>query len=218
MLHKNVTHTLKQTKQRIEIGSPQEDIINDDSTAEVSSVSRVTRSVQSNPFALKNPHHTGIKRRRIARPKWHDAPTPLGVIGSEERQFFLVREANSDLMVPGLVVQQDEVQTTSRVAEVIDGIFATWHGVLEGQGDLIETMMGDAHAPNKLINIHDVFLVRLGGKNDRRAPRPEALSDPTIGFEDFKLGHDYLTLMRPVVRLLAADWGRGASVDGEFKI
>ena len=63
-----------------------------------------------------------------------------------------------------------------------------------------------------------MFLMRLGGEDDRRAPRAEAFPDPAVGFEDFDVGHDDLAFVRSVVRLLAADRGRGASVDSEFEI
>ncbi len=86
------------------------------------------------------------------------------------------------------------------------------------EGSRAERKARDAHAPNKVQNIQDVFLMRLGGKDDRGAPRPETFVDPAIGFRNVEVGHNNGAFVGPIMRLLAADRGRGAGIDSEFEI
>jgi len=83
---------------------------------------------------------------------------------------------------------------------------------------LVEAAIRNAHAPNKIEDVEDVFLVRLSSKDDGRAPRSETLADPVISLEDFKLLHDNFAFMRSIMWLLTADGSRGTSIDGEFEV
>ena len=218
VFHKDIAHTLKQTKQRSKDRGPQEDVVDNNATAEVSGVGRVTRFVQSFPFAFENAHHTSVERRSIAGSKRHDAKTILIVVRGEEGELFLIMVADSNLVVSGFVIKGDEEEAACRIAEIINSIVASGDRVLKRQGNLVQTTIRDAHAPNEIDDIHNVFLVRFGGKDNGRAPRPETFPDPAVGFEDVNVGHDDLTLVRSVVGFLAADRRRGASVDSKFEI
>jgi hypothetical protein len=83
---------------------------------------------------------------------------------------------------------------------------------------LVETTVRDAHAPNKVQNIQDVFLMRFGSEDDGRTPRSITLTDPTVAEENEDMLHDDLALVRPVMRFLATDRRRAAGVDSEFKM
>ena len=84
---------------------------------------------------------------------------------------------------------------------------------------MIQATIRNTHMPNEFENIHNVLLMRLGGEDDRRAPRPETFVNPAIGFEDVNVvGHDDLAFMRSMVRLLATDGRRGAGIDSEFEV
>jgi hypothetical protein len=90
--------------------------------------------------------------------------------------------------------------------------------VLEGQRDLVETTIGDTHAPNKIQNIQNMFLMRFGGKDDGRTPRAITFSDPTVAEEDIDMLHDNLAFVGTVVGFLAACRRRPTSVDGKFEM
>ena len=108
MLLENITDTFKQTKQRVETSRPQEDIVDNNATAKMGGIGRVARSAKSDPFTLEDLHHASMEGGCVPRSERHDGPAPLGVIGSEERKFFLVQEPNSNLMVASFVIQRDE--------------------------------------------------------------------------------------------------------------
>ncbi len=63
-----------------------------------------------------------------------------------------------------------------------------------------------------------MFLMRFGGKNDGGTPGAITFTNPTVAKEDIDMFHDDLAFVGTVVRFLAADRRRGASVDGKFKI
>ena len=78
--------------------------------------------------------------------------------------------------------------------------------------------VGDTHAPNKFINIGDLFLMGFGSENDGGASSALAQSNPTIVEENLNLGHDDLAFMKPITRLTVADWWRPASINSKFKM
>jgi hypothetical protein len=95
---------------------------------------------------------------------------------------------DTDLVIAGFVIQGNEEETTSGVAEVINSIVATWNRALNRQSDLVEAAIRDTQTPNKILDRMDMFLLRLGGENNRRAPRPEALPDPSISLQNLSWG------------------------------
>jgi hypothetical protein len=182
IFHKHVTHTLKQTKESSENGSPEQNVINDNTTAQVSSISWVARLVESFPLCLKNTHHTGIKRGCVTRPKRHDTKTILFIVRSKESELLLVTLTNHDLVIPSLVVEGDKEQSAGRVTEIVKGVVATRNGIFKREGDLVQATIRDTQAPDKICDVQDMFLMRLGSKNDGRAPRAKASANPTVGF------------------------------------
>ena len=61
-------------------------------------------------------------------------------------------------------------------------------------------------------DVDDMFLMGFGGEDNRGAPGTETFADPPVGFEDFKLLHDYLTSVSSIMPLLATDVRGGAGV------
>jgi hypothetical protein len=218
VFHKDVTDTLKQTKQGSKHGSPQQDVVDDDATALVSCIGRVARAEEGFPFALEDAHHAGVESGSVARPKRHDAPTVFLIVGSKEGKFLLVTVSDHNLMVAGFVVEGDKEEAASRVAEVVNGIVATWNRILEGQGDLIQAAIRDAQAPDEVFNGQDMFLVGLSSEDDGGAPGAKASADPAISLQDFDVRHDDLAFVGPIMGLLAADRRRGTGIDGKFEI
>jgi hypothetical protein len=218
VFHENITNTFKQTKKTSEDSSPQKDVINDDTAAKVRGISGITRAVKGLPFAFENPHHTCVKSRSITRAKRHHRPTIFVIIGRKESKFLLILESDTNLVVASLIVESDEEQAASRIAEVINSVIATRNGVLERQSDLVETAVRDAQAPDKVTDIDNVFLVRFGSEDDGGAPRSKTFTDPAIDFQNLEVFHDDLAFVRPVMRFLATDGRRGASVDSNFEV
>jgi hypothetical protein len=85
IFHEDIADAFKQLEQGSEQSSPEQDIVDDDATAEVRGTSGVTRAVEGLPFITKDLHHAGIKRRCVARAKRHHRPTPFLVVRREER-------------------------------------------------------------------------------------------------------------------------------------
>ena len=83
---------------------------------------------------------------------------------------------------------------------------------------MVQASIGDAEAPDEVVNRDDMLLVGFGGKDDGGAPGPKAFADPAISFEDVQMRHDDGTFMGSIARFLAADGRGGASVDGKFEV
>ena len=83
---------------------------------------------------------------------------------------------------------------------------------------MVQSLVGDTHAPKKFVNIGDLLLMGFGSENDGGAPSALAQSNPTIVKENLNLGHNDLAFMRPITRLSAADWWRPASINSEFEM
>ncbi len=127
----NVANAFKEVEKRSKDRGPEQDVVDNNAATKVRSTSRVTRSVERLPFPTEDTHHTSIESWSIARPKRHHRPAVFVVVGGEECQLLLVLLSNADLVVAGLVIQSNEKETTSRVAEVINGIVAARDRVLE---------------------------------------------------------------------------------------
>jgi hypothetical protein len=125
VLHKNIANTFEKTTKSSKNSSPQEDVIDDDTTAKVSSVGRIARLVTGVPFTLEDAHHTGVKSRGIARPKRHHGPTIFVVVRGKESKLLLVLTADANLVIASFIVKGDKKQMARRVAEVIDGVVTT---------------------------------------------------------------------------------------------
>ena len=72
-------------------------------------------------------------------------------------------------------------ETAGRIAKIIDCVIAPGDRIFKWEGDLVEAMVQDTHAPDKVQNVSDVFLVCwFGSKDDQGAPRALAQEDPAI--------------------------------------
>ena len=120
-------------------------------------------------------------------------------------------------MVPGFVVETDEEKSSDRIAEVVDGVVAARDRVFEGKSDSVKFAVRDAHAPDKIFYIGDVFLMRLRSEDNRGSPWSVARADPTIMEEDVDVGHDDFAFVGPVVWFSATDGWRTAGVDAKLK-
>jgi hypothetical protein len=78
-------------------------------------------------------------------------------------------------------------------------------------------LIGNAHAPNKVIDVVNVLLVWLRGKDNKRAPRSVAFSNPAVSEECLLLFVDNFGFVRSIARLTAADRLRTTGVHSEFE-
>ena len=83
---------------------------------------------------------------------------------------------------------------------------------------MIQAAVGDTHAPNKFINIGDLFLMGFDSKDDGGVPSALAQANQTIVEENLNLGHNDLAFMGPITRLPAADWWQPASINSKFEM
>jgi hypothetical protein len=113
------------------------------------------------PFVLEDAQHGGIKGWSIAWPERHDNESVLLVDGSKKCELFLVAETDRDLVISRFIVQTDEKEPSSRVAEIINGVVSAGNG-LERNGNLVETTVADSHSPNEVQNVQDMLLMRFG--------------------------------------------------------
>jgi hypothetical protein len=84
---------------------------------------------------------------------------------------------------------------------------------------LVEVVVQNAHAPDEIIDISNVFLMRLGSKDNGWTPGAIATTDPTVIEQNLDVSHNDFAFVRSIVRLLlATDRGRATSVNGEPKV
>ena len=114
-------------------------------------------------------------------------------------------------------METDEPKTAEPITKVVDGVVAARNWVFEREGDCIQLAVGDTHTPDEVLDISDVFLMGLGGKDNKGTPRAFALVNPIIVEQRVDLFHDDNGLVPSIVGLRAADRVGGASVNAEFK-
>lgn len=180
ILEKDVTDAAEVIEENGKVSRPKENIINDDSTAKMSGAVRVTLTVQGIPFVLKDAHHGGVEGWSVAWSEGHDTEGVLFVVGAEERKFLLVAFADENLVVAGFIIQADKEKAAGGITEVIDGIITSRNGVFERKSDSVKSPVRNAHAPNKIFDIGNVFLVGFCCEDNGRSPRPVARLDPSV--------------------------------------
>jgi hypothetical protein len=179
--------------------------------------SGVLRLEEGVPFSGQNVHHTSIKTRRVARAKRHNAEAVLHIIGRKESELVLVAVTDSDLMIAAASVEANEIQFPSGVAEVVNRIFAARDGIFERKGNAVEFPIRDAHAPDEIVDIDNIFLMRLGSENHKGTPRAITFPNPTVGKEHLLLFENNFGFVGPITRFATADGLGTASIDSEFE-
>ena len=104
--------------------------------------------------------------------------------------------------------------------KVVNGLVAAGDGEAVRQGDSIEPSVVDTESPDEVGNVLNVFLVWLGGQNDRGEPPTEVGedTDPVHVQEGFQLLFHDDGLMDAVPGRPTGNGGGGASVDAELKV
>jgi hypothetical protein len=124
---------------------------------------------------------------------------------------------DGNLVEAGAAIETDEPKLTVGVTEVIQGVIAAGNWVLEGEGDGVKFAVADAHPPNKIVNVGDSFLVRLGCEDKRSTPSAATLLDPAIVKQRADLILHDLAFEDAIAWLTTADWSRSAGIDAEVE-
>ena len=167
------------------------------------------------PLRLEAPHHGRVDCRGVAWSERHDAECVFLIIWSKEGEFFLIAEVHRDLVVSLPVIEAHHKERAVGVAEVLDGVVASRDRVFEWARDRVEFSVGDAHAPNKILDAGDILLVRFCGEYYHGTPWPLTFRDPSVSQEVAYVRHDYRRLVDAIPWPAAADrWGP-TCVDGK---
>ena len=126
--------------------------------------------------------------------------------------------ADGDLVKAGFSVDADPEEAASAGCKIVDGLVTPGNGKTVGKGDRVEASIIDAKTPDKIFNVRDVLLVRLGSEDDHGEPASEVgkVTDPSQLEEFVQLGFHNFRFVHTVSDRPAGDWIGGASVDAEF--
>jgi hypothetical protein len=83
-------------------------------------------------------------------------------------------------MVSHARIEAYEEQMPTVIAKVVKGVIATRYRILKCECDAIQFSVGDAHAPDEVLDIGDVLLVRFGREDNEGAPCAAAFFDPIV--------------------------------------
>lgn len=125
-------------------------------------------------------HQGSVDRGGIAGSEWHNGEAVFSVVGGKKGKFFLVTVPDMNLVVSSSGIKGDEEEVTVVIAKVVNGIITARDGVCEGQSDGVELAVADTHAPNKFIDVLNMFLVGFWCKHHHAAPGATALFDPVV--------------------------------------
>ena len=110
-------------------------------------------------------HDGGVDGWGIEWTEGHDNITVLLEVGPVKGSLFLVRAINCDLMITGFGVETDEKEAAAfPIVEDVESIVAARDGVQEGVGDAVQWAVIDTPAPDEVVDVVDVLLVRFGCK------------------------------------------------------
>ena len=104
--------------------------------------------------------------------------------------------------------------------KVINGFVAAGNGEAAYKGDGVEATVGDAEAPDEVIDILDVFLMGFGGKYNHGEPAGEAreCADPPRVKKGCQLVGDNFGFMDSIAGRAAGNRVCGAGVDAKFVV
>jgi hypothetical protein len=179
---------------------------------------RVAGTEQLCPFLFENVHHTSIECGSIARSERHNTEAIFSVIGCKESQLLLVTMMDGDLMVYRFVVESNKIYPPCRVTEIVNIIVTARDRVFKRQSDLIEATVGDAHAPNEVQNIEDMFLMRFCGEDNRRASRSITFANPIVVEKNLHMTHNYFAFVRSIMIFFTANGSGTTGVNSKLKI
>ena len=107
-------------------------------------------------------------RGAIYRPKRRDSIRPLDCIGALKSEFRLTGGRNSELVIPHGRVEYPE--PSAATARSHDRCVTMGNWVSDDTCDLVEGDVVDAKAPNKVVYIVDMLLMRLWGQETFKQP------------------------------------------------
>jgi hypothetical protein len=123
--------------------------------------------VQGIPFVLEDAHHGGVESWRVTRAERHDTERIFLVIGTEKNKLFLVGRANANLMVSCFLLRLRKERQLVESPKL--SMTSSQQGMGSSNGRVtvfIKPTVGYAHAPNEVLDVRDMLLMRFCGQNN----------------------------------------------------
>ena len=162
---KNLADAVEVVQKGGKVAGEQKDVVNDHAATFVGGLG-VQRIEEGIPLLLHDLHHSGVRGGGVLRSERHHFEGVLLAIRAEKGELVTVHQAYTDLMVALAGIKTDEPKMAKPVTKVVDSVVAARDRILEREGDCIQLAVGDAHAPDEVIDVGDVLLMRLGSKDN----------------------------------------------------
>ncbi len=114
-------------------------------------------------MAIKIIDHTDECSRSVGWAERHDGVSPLNGVRSLECKFLLAGEFDSKLMVSRRCVKQPQELTIPKFNK--DCGVAAWNWVGNDASHRVQRMVVYTEAPDKFVDVADMFLMKFGGQN-----------------------------------------------------
>ena len=164
-------------------------------------------------------HDSGVDSRGVEWAKGHDDVAVFLEIRSVEGSLFLIRAEYGDLMIARFGVEADEKEAaTFTVVEAVKCVITARDRVKKGSGDTVEGTEIDAEAPDEIIDVVNMFLVRFGCEKTFGKPgATKELADVAVMDQGVDVGLDDGSFVNTVTGLAAGNrWG-SSGVNTKFK-
>lgn len=113
----------------------------------------------------------GIDGGGVEGAEGHDDVAIFVEVRAIECGFFLVGSVDGDLVISGFGVVADEMEMTAfAIVEAVEGIVTAGDRVKKGFGDGVQWSIIDTPAPDEVVNVVNMFLMRFRGKESFRKP------------------------------------------------
>jgi len=170
-------------------------------------------------FGAENLHDGGVDGGGVEWAKGHNDIAVLLEVGPVEGSLFLIWAVHGNLVVAGFGVKADEEKTsTFTVVKIVKGVVAAWDRVKEGSGDTVQGAKVDAKAPNKVVDVVNVFLVWFGSEEAFGKPRTtKELTDMAVVEQGIDVFLNNWGFVDAVSGLLAFDGLGCTGVDAKFE-
>jgi len=143
------------------------------------------------PLALEQHHHGGVNRGAVHGPKGKDIEGVFLKVRRHEGKLFLRVRSDLDLVEATAGVERNEEDNNTAHTEIRNCIVAAWDRVRERKSNGVEGSVVDVHAPDELLDVKTLFLVRLGSEDDAEGPWTATKTNQAIVVEGVDLLHDF---------------------------
>ena len=200
ILNEGACNAIEKREKVSDVSAPQEDIV-DDVLVAIADGGWNTFRCEFVPVFTKDRHNCGVHGRTV---HWAERKNGVGIfaaVGAPESKLFLRLRIDSYLVKSLHGVESHEPDRSLSFCETFKSVEASWDWEEVRTGDGIEWSVIDAHSPNVLINVVDVFLVRFRGEYQRGSPWSVFLANQSVVFQIFQKFEHNRSFVSAVVRL-----------------